>query len=185
MGILSLLFACKKTDSLKNSGFTKYTVNSGDHNSTPFYFKGYVGECNINASAYFTENSVYNLNSVDQLDWNKLDGFKLDYNGVPNHAAMVAWRYNVIDSIFEIAPYFNNNGLVLPDTNEIIKVKPYEIFYYNVSLNGKNSSISITHKLVTITKSRVLRNAFAFTRVSAWFGGNMTAPNKVELFIKR
>jgi len=180
------LFGCKKeVNEFKLDNYTKYTVNSGSHSSTPVFLKTFINSCNINGSAYFTENSKYNLGTSDQYDWNKLDGFKLDLNSVPNNSAMIAWRYNIVDNVFEIGPYFNNYGLVFPDNNQIIKVGVNEVFGYNVKLSGKVATISITKGNVTVSKVKELKSAFIFTRVSLWFGGNRTAPNKIEVFIKR
>lgn len=184
MGLFSFLFACKKeVNPLKLTGFTKYTISQGSHSSSPIFIKPLSGDCTISGEAYFTEDSFYDLGTIDQLDWNKLDGFKLDYNPVPNHAAMIGWR--ALDSVIEVGPYFNNKGIVFPDTNEILRIPPFEIFYYTISLRGKVATVSITYNGTTITKSQVLRSAFLYTRVSFWFGGNRTAPNKVECFIKR
>ena len=72
-----------------------------------------------------------------------------------------------------------------PDNNQIIKVAANEVFSYNVKLTGKVASISITKGNVTISEVRELKSAFILTRVSLWFGGNRTAPNKIEVFIKR
>lgn len=180
------LFACKKeVNQLKLTGYTKYTVAQGSHNSTPVFLRTFWGGCNINGSAYFTENSKYDLGDSDQYDWNKLDGFKLDFNSVPNNAAMIGWRYNLVDSTFEIAPYFNNYGIVLPDSNQIIKVAVNEVFDYNIRLSGNTATISITKDNITTTKFRVLKYASFFTRVSLWFGGNRVSPKNVEVFIKR
>lgn len=182
---MCLIFGCKKVDQLRVSGFTKYSVSKGGNSSTPIAFQTFINNCNINASAYFTEKSKYNLVDVDQFDWNKLDGFKLDLNSVPNNSALIGWRYNVVANYFEIAPYFNNNGLVLPDNNEILTILPNEIFTYNVKFSGKKATISITKGNITITKTRQLKSAFIFPRVSLWFGGNKTAPNNLEVFINR
>lgn len=185
--ISCILFGCgSNTTQPFGSGFTKYYINAGSHTSSPVIFYPQYGNCNINGQAYFTEKSFYDLKDEDQLDWNKFDGFKLDYNSVPNNSAMIAWKASLIDSTIEIAPYFNNYGLVLPDSNQIIKVKPYEIFSYNVRLNGDIASISITKGLITINKMRKLIRPYTpYTRVSFYFGGNEVAPNYVETFIKR
>lgn len=176
------LFSCKKE---KIDGFVKYTIKRGNHNSNPLATKVFFNKCNINESAYFTSASVYNLNGSDQLDWNKLGGFKLDYNSVPKNAAMIVWRYNIVSGLFEIAPYFNNDAIIFPEINEIISVNDSEIFSYNISLDKDKATVNITKGNLSISKTRTLRNAYVFTSVSAWFGGNKTAPNDINLFIKR
>lgn len=181
--LLITFFSCNKSKDM--NGYVKYKVKKGEHASSPLYFYTYVKSCNIKSSAFFTEKSVYDLKNSDQLDWNKLDGFKMDLNRVPTHAAMVAWRYNIVDSVFEVAPYFNNNGLILPEFNEIIKLKEGETFGYNISLYGDNANVTITKGVVTIGKTLKLRSGFILTRVSLWFGGNKKAPNDIEVYIKK
>lgn len=183
LGFVCFLFGCKKDKDL--SGYQKYSIKSGSHNSTPIYLKTFWNKCNISSSAYFTENSKYYLGDSDQFDWNKLDGFKLDYNSIPNNAAMVAWRYNTLEGTFEVAPYFNKNGIVFPDSSEIIKVNVNEVFSYNVSFDGSNATVAITKNGVIVNKAAVLKKTTLFTRVSVWFGGNRAAPSDLEVFIKR
>lgn len=185
--IVLALFSCNKADFNQDldfkKGFTKVTIKENNHSSTPLFTKVYYKNCKFSGKAYFTENSKYYL-SNNSLQWNKLTGFKLDYNTVPNNAGMVAWRYIPSDTIFEVAPYFNKNGIVFPDTNEILRVKVNEQFDFFCQLQGKNATIRISKDSTIIEKQLTLINALFFTRVSVWFGGSEKAPNDIELYIK-
>lgn len=164
------------------TGFTEYTFKEGNHYSTPLATRFMLNGANLTGEAYFTQFSIYNLEDEDQLDWNKLVGLKLDYNPVPNHSAMVAWRYNDKTKYFEVSPYFNNNGLILP-TQKIV-LKPYEVFQWSVQLNGDEARVSVKYKTQEITKYQKLKKQKLYTSVSPWFGGNRAAPHEVSLFLK-
>ena len=61
----------------------------------------------VAGTATFTENSVYDLQTVDQYDWNKLTGISFTLLRPDTDAIMVAWRYNVTTQMFEVGPYYN------------------------------------------------------------------------------
>jgi hypothetical protein len=186
--ILILLFSCctKEIQSpeIPESGYTTYTIDKGDHNSTPATVKIYNKDCEISGKFYFNYNSIYNLNSVDQFDWNKLVGYKLDLNNVPSHAAMIGWRYNTDYHTFQICPYFNNNGIVFPNESEIIDINVFEPVNFYIQHKGENGTIKLWNKDFKIEKTVKLKKAGLFSRVHPWFGGNQEAPNKVELYLK-
>jgi hypothetical protein len=178
------LFSCQKQefdiDALKKK-YRRVTIQENTHTSSPLFTKVFYKNCDFTGSAYFTDKSRYYLTN-NVLQWNKLSGFKLDANSVPNHAGMVAWRYIVNDSIWEVAPYFNKNGIIFPDTNEILRVGMNEVFNFRCKLQGKNATITIFKDSTMITKGVELINALFFTRVSVWFGGTEKAPNFIELY---
>jgi hypothetical protein len=185
---LLLLLACNKAVLEKTlpdpADYKKFSIQQGDHNSTPLLMKMFYQNCYINGKFYFTEASKYNLGDEDQYDFNKLVGFKLDYNPVPNHSALIGWRYDTLMDCFQVAPYFNKNGLVLPLSSEIVDIEPYEVVNYQIKLQGKLATIRLYNEYFDIEKELELKKAGLFTRVHPWFGGNEFAPNDIELYLR-
>jgi len=132
----------------------------------------------VTGSAMFTENSIYDLHSVDQYDWNKLTGISFNFLRPDKNALMVAWRYNVADNDFEIAPYFNVNlARILPnEQTEVIKVPIGQSFDFTVDYSG----ITLTDGNQTVFKpipADLPTNQLTAFRVQPWFGGTSQPPN--------
>ena len=188
-----LFFSCSKQalnpndqDTWKTpETYTTHSIDSGKHSSSPISTQILWKNSFLSGYAYFDSSSIYHLPNVDSLDWNKLIGYKLDWNSVPNHASMVGWRYNQKNNTFEICPYFNNEGIVFPDEDQILKLELGEPFYYEVSLNGKNAYIRIENQYLEIYKEIELKKAWLYTSVSPWFGGTSKAPNDIKVYINQ
>ena len=139
----------------------------------------------VTGSAMFTENSIYNLNSADQYDWNKLTGISFDFFRPDKNALMVAWRYNVADNDFEIAPYYNVDlARILPnEQTEVIKVPIGQSFNFTVDYSG----ITLTYGNQTVFKpipADLPTNQLTAFRVQPWFGGTSLPPNTLSLYLK-
>jgi hypothetical protein len=106
---------------------------------------------NVTGSAMFTENSIYDLQSLDQYDWNKLTGISFNFLRPDTNALMVVWRYNVAENVFEIAPYYNVDlARILPDENtEVIKVPIGQSFDFAVDYSG----VTLTYGTETVFKA--------------------------------
>ncbi len=140
---------------------------------------------NVTGSAMFTEKSIYDLQSVDQYDWNKLTGISFNFLRPDKNALMVAWRYNVVDNDFEIAPYYNVDlARILPDrATEVIKVPIGESFDFTVDYSG----ITLTYGNQTVFKpipADLPTNQLTAFRIQPWFGGTSLPPNTLSLYLK-
>jgi len=139
----------------------------------------------VTGSAMFTENSIYDLHSVDQYDWNKLTGISFKFLRPDKNALMVAWRYNVAENVFEIAPYYNVDlARILPNENtEVIKVPIGQSFDFTVDYSG----ITLTYGSQTVFKpipADLPTNQLTAFRVQPWFGGTSLPPNTLSLYLK-
>ena len=134
----------------------------------------------VNGSGSFTANSIYNLNNADQYDWNKLTGISFSIPGDVN-SSMVAWRYNVPDQVFEIAPFFNvNKARILPQQSEIITVPIGDTYGFNVDYDGITISYG-DQAVFKATPVGLTPNFWTSYRVSVWFGGTSLPPNLIQL----
>ncbi|MGY4708209.1 hypothetical protein ACXDF8_01325 [Mycolicibacterium sp. CBM1] len=139
----------------------------------------------VTGSAMFTEQSVYDLHSVDQYDWNKLTGISFNLLRPDSNALMVGWRYNVADNDFEVAPYYNvNQARILPDeSTEVIAVPIGESFTFTVDYAG----ITLTYGDQTVIKpipADLHPNQWSAFRVQPWFGGTSLPPNSLSLYLR-
>ncbi len=140
---------------------------------------------NVTGSAMFTEKSIYDLQSVDQYDWNKLTGISFNFFRPDQNALMVAWRYNVVDKDFEIAPYYNVDfARILPvEPDDVIKVPIGQSFDFTVDYSG----ITLTYGTETVTKlipANLPTNQLTAFRIQPWFGGTSLPPNTLSLYLK-
>lgn len=150
------------------------TIYNGTHLSFPLQQKFFVKE--VTGSAVFTNDTKYNLKNSHQIDWNKLTGITFTPLAPDVNSLMVAWRYNLKTSMFEIGPFFNvNKTRIMPNSTEIISVPPGEKFYFDVDYNGV--SIKYNNKSVYKAVPKELpENFFTSMRIDGWFGGVSVAP---------
>ena len=124
----------------------------------------------VTGNATFTADSVYDLKSVDQFDWNKLTGIGFSIPANIN-SIQVGWRYNLASQLFEVAPVFNvDDTRVLPSPAEVISVPIGERFFFDVDYQG-------------ITLVDLVTSWFSF-RTWTWFGGTSPAPRTLSLLIR-
>lgn len=176
--IVLAFFSCNKPDS---DGLKTYIVPQGKHDFTPNTVPFPEGAKTFTASALLDSSCWYNNLGEDNLDWNKLAGV-YRFSGIQKNkdAFILAWR-PAQKGYFELSKYENENfGIIQPVDSNIIRVKTNEVFsfkleFYNgryeMFVNGKSLGKQVTSiKFQTIGK------------VSAWFGGNRTAPR--DMFLK-
>lgn len=160
---------------------TPIVIFKGTHFSLPRQTVLWVK--NVTGHATFTENSIYDLNSEDQYDWNKLTGITFTPLRPDTDAIMVAWRYNLDSQMFEIGPYYNKDlARIMPTDDQIISVPLGEEFDFAVDYNG----ITLTYGDQTVYKplpEGLVPNFWTSERISSWFGGTSVAPKTVSYFM--
>ena len=164
------------------------TVYKGTHFTIPNNFGFFIQK--VSGSATFTPNTTYDLGDSDQYDWNKLTGIAFTPLEPDRDSAMVGWRYNLVDQVFEIAPFYNVNKVrILPNENplspgyEVIQVPADQTFTYTVDYTG----VTISYGGRTVFKpypEGLTPNVWTAARVSGWFGGNEAAPRTVSYYLK-
>jgi hypothetical protein len=184
--VVLTIASCKKERidlEVSNKRFTQVCTDKGKHSAYPIYTTILRGDVHYSGSAYFTQESNYEL-TANHLQWNKLTGVKLDDNSPPKHAALIAWRYNPTLDAFELAPYFNNDGIVFPLPNEIIAVPINSVIDYNVKYIAGEAIISIRHESNIVRKVLTVPDRKVSYRVGAWFGGTERAPRDICLWFR-
>jgi hypothetical protein len=176
---LFLLCSCCKLD----DGYTRFVTKKGDHRSTPTCLK-IKTDAELSGSVYFTEGSKYELDTANQKNWNKVTGFRLDLNKVPKASAMVVWKYNNRTSLFDVAPYFNKDGIVFPSQSNVISVNTYDLVFFDISCDKVSCFVHVWSGSQEGFGTVELDKGLLVKQVHPWFGGSAVAPNDVEIFLK-
>lgn len=135
---------------------------------------------------YFDPTCVYSLNTVDQLDWNKLGGFS--FHPFTNHenSFMVGWRY--LDGHFQLAPYQHLNGKRILHDPGIEEINPFDLFkvFIVIDYNKNTVYLTMTTEYETYYGEFVYDNMNERTReIFPWFGGNNSATHPMCIFRKQ
>ncbi|WP_142391429.1 hypothetical protein [Mycobacterium sp. ENV421] len=134
----------------------------------------------VTGNATFTENSVYDLQTVDQYDWNKLTGISFTLLRPDTDAIMVAWRYNVSTQMFEVGPYYNvDTARIMPTDSEIISVPVGQTFTFHADYQGITVQYGDTAVYKPIPEGLHPNQLSAF-RINSWFGGTSRAPKTIS-----
>lgn len=147
----------------------------GEHSSSPILYKPWVRR--LSGSIYFTEESKYNLGSVDQYDWNKVTGISFNPLKPNENAIMIAWRYNPSSDYFEVGPYFNIAGTNLAPDTKFIKVRIGESVGFYLDYDYAQVTGKIDVKTSTYFGKHPFLTSF---RIQPWFGGNMATPSLIK-----
>lgn len=111
----------------------------------------------------FTEESKYNLDRGDQMDWNKVigrGGF-LAKNGLRKNEDFIVWRYDAREDVFHVATGYKRRDykMILPKN-------------WNKVETGDSITVPLGFPMWPIP-------------LGAYFGGNRTAPNDLTYSIKK
>lgn len=159
------------------------TIYKGTHfaipNSSGLFVKQTVG------TGTFTTNSAYDLQDVDQYDWNKFTGIAFTPLEPDRNSAMVGWRFNLNTQEFEIAPFYNvDKKRILPnESTEVISVPAGETFTFDVNYTGITLRYGDQHVQKAYPEG-LIPNVWTAARVSGWFGGNEVAPRTVSYYLR-
>lgn len=200
MGRRALIFisfisfiSCTKIDTHHDKPWKTYTIEAGEHFSSPSYFEIYTAKTRIDSGCIMLDSSmIYDLESTDQLDFNKFRGFRFGagtVDGVPKKTAQVGWRWNTKDSCFEVGPYYNNHPTKLidyPDSNFILCFKPGEIVHFvrRYDRPSGEAFIHIWNDSTLIVSHRFMGHYNLYYSTGFYFGGNNSAPHTMKMKIK-
>lgn len=147
-------------------------------------------------SFIFTEQMAYDLKGNDQKDWCKLCGVSYgSFFQSTDYTAMVGFRYVPNKGHFELNAYYHIGDLE-PDryfTEPLATVKVGERFDVDIRVDyaGKTYTIEVTKvpddipadwELLFSHKQQYDHDYTRPRMISAWFGGNRTAPNTMHFW---
>ncbi len=165
----------------------KYTINKNHHSSKLFGILPHFGftlKDQISFSAKFDSNCLYDLHDADNWDTNKLYGISTSYNHMIQ-SARIGWRcvdgknIELLSFVHDEHKFLNPQilGTVVPNEwfDCKIVVKDYSFIFYFTK--NKNKFIQVIPKHSKGWKFKYL--------LYPYFGGNETAPHKMNISIKK
>lgn len=168
------------------SGCTKpetklYICKAGQHDFKPspvpfpFAAKTMTGWASLDSSCW------YNDLGEDMQDWNKLAGVYRWADVVKNkNSFILAWRPDIkIRDVFELCLYENINGANRPHESAIYKVRAGEGFTFWLQESSGKYALWINGTYLDDQDND--RPFGTVGKISAWFGGNRTAPHDMSL----
>lgn len=155
--------------------YETYTIKKGNHSSGNHLMLKLTKK--IEFFAIFTESCVYNLNSKDQSDTNKLFGISDSYSHSED-SARFGWRY--FNDRLEILSYVRKSGVFYYET--IGFVEPNEIVYYSLEILNDRYKFTLRDKIYFVERTSDY-NGIRYG-LFPYFGGNNVAPHNIEIKIK-
>ncbi len=174
LGALWLLSGCTKME-------TKlYVCKAGQHDFKPspvpfpFAAKTMTGWARLDSSCW------YNDLGEDNADWNKLAGVYRWADVIKNkNSFILAWRPDPLRNVFQLCLYENIDGANRPHESAIYKVNAGQGFSFWFSEAGGKYVLWVNGNVMG--KQDNDKPFGMVGKVSAWFGGNRTAPHDMSL----
>lgn len=156
------------------------------HFAIPSWFKLKMKPLGLHYKIKFNDSCRYNLDNLDQQDWNKLNGITNAVFGNAQYSQtfMMVWRYNVITKKFEIGAYLHNypeQERSTPEDNKTVYVMDGDscdvmvLIQDKIRLNIDNSTVEIP---TNIKFNHIVRET------NPWFGGNNPAPQFIHFEVE-
>lgn len=165
----------------QNSLTNVLTVNQGKHSFKPYRFGLRWKPYAMIYGVQFDKNAKYDLEGVDQKDWNKGGG--ISYSLFSNHknSIMWAWRYDTFAEMFEFSGYTHNRGQVQKSEPAIFKVAPGESVSIFIRIESDLTFFEFrsSNQAKVFSMETPKRRSLARV-IGAWFGGNQAAPKKLS-----
>lgn len=159
-----------------------YIIKAGEHFSA-HPIKPYLGKTSFTVTVNFDESCRYNLDSIDQLDVNKL--FGISFGNHEDNSIRLGWAYNLDTLKMDIFTYtyedgarkINKIGSCNLSVDIVIKLK----LDFSGGTYQTTSLISIPEEQVFTYKYPALRMGYY---LYPYFGGNNPAPHDMIIYME-
>ena len=154
----------------------KFQIFKDKHYSDQFLYKS-INFLNLSSiltfKVNFDKSCIYNLNSPDQLDINKLFGFS---NGFNHHKYSARFGWNSENDKINIFSYVYDNGK--RKSNPISTIECGK--YYKMAIVDDNTNwiFSIDNYFTMVPKSEKFKIGY---KLWPYFGGNITSPHDMSI----
>lgn len=175
MGLILWLSSCTELDPLEPK-IRKYTAQEGSHDFAPSPLPFPSGARSFHGLAKLHSSCWYDNLGVDQSDWNKLAGVYRFADVVKDkNSFILAWRpLTTTPNRFELCLYENIDGANVPHDSAIYQVSGGQLFDFELIYTNNKYSLYVDGNLLGTQRNDVTYNWIA--KISAWFGGNQSAP---------
>lgn len=163
-------------------------IQKGKHYSSCSTLKFHFNKKSIKFNISFSDDCIYNLESSDQFDINKL--FGLSYGLHHKNSARFGWRWNLEKKKFEILAYVYRDGKRINEWEEdilIAEIKPVLIYEMEIIKDNENYIFTVT----TTNRKNIYKktikcgnecNDFGY-HLFPYFGGNQKAPHNMLILL--
>lgn len=182
MGLILWLSSCSTPDNA-TPRLRLYTARAGQHDFTPSPLP-IPGEARtLEGTAKFMPSCWYDNLGEDQSDWNKLAGVYKWSDVVKNkNSVILAWRPDIkIRDMFDLILYENIDGANVPKESGVYKIKAGEEFRFMFAELGGQYLLYINGTLLGTQANDIDYKVIG--KISAWFGGNRTAPWDMHIYM--
>jgi len=182
MGLILWLSSCSKPDN-PTPRLRLYTVRAGQHDFTPSPLP-IPGEARtLEGTAKFMPSCWYDNLGEDQSDWNKLAGVYKWSDVVKNkNSVILAWRPDIkTRDMFDLILYENIDGANVPKESGVYKIKAGEEFRFMFAELGGQYLLYVNGTLLGTQANDIDYKVIG--KISAWFGGNRTAPHDMHIYM--
>lgn len=165
----------------------KFKIKKNSHYSG-LHINPFINKSELLCKVIFNETCKYNLETIDQLDFNKLIG--LSFGLHHNNSIRIGWRYDNINNKIEICPYIyylgnKPKGWEVP---VISYINLNEQYYFKIKRTHDkyiievlaNTTDLISYYEFPITSSSIPKFGYV---LYPYFGGNRKAPHDIEIEI--
>lgn len=158
-----------------------YVIKAGEHFSA-HPIKPYMGKSVFTVTVNFDESCRYNLNSVDQLDVNKL--FGVSFGNHEENSIRLGWAYNLDSLKMDLFTYTYEDSV--RKINKIGSCNLNEDVIIKLKLNFSAGSYQTT-SLISIPQDQVFNYKYPALKIGyylyPYFGGNNPAPHDMTIYM--
>ena len=175
LGIFLTLTSCDKPAT------TTYVCKAGQHDFKPSPLPLPFGAKSMTGWAMFDASCWYDNLGEDTKDWNKLAGLfrPADLSKTTNTFILACRPDSKIKDMFELCLYENINGANRPHESAVYKVRAGEGFSFWFLESGGKYTLLVDGNVLGEQHNGIKYKTIA--KISAWFGGNRTAPHDMSL----
>jgi len=162
-----------------------YYLKENSHNFSPKKFKLFTGR-ELEYIVNFDDTCLYDLQSNDQLDINKLFGFSKGYH----HSYSVRFGWRPVYEKIEILAYIYRNGKRVSEYEEDIHlgfIETNKFYKFKIQLKNGNANFIIKTENNELITLRSFPFSYKFNLgylLNPYFGGNQKAPHEMFITLK-
>ena len=187
--ILAILIIGCKSDLERLLGIHEwktYTIKEGNHESEGIHIATLTTD-HLDFKARFDATCIYDLQSKDQNDINKLYGFSDCNCDHETNSARFGWRWVASMNKIEILAYIHKSGQIVKPNDKVISMGYAELGQegsYSIYIVGDSYNFNYNGNLKVLRYRGCSEQRAIHYMLYPYFGGNRTAPHQINVSIK-
>ncbi|HNE50478.1 MAG TPA: hypothetical protein PKM51_05415 [Chitinophagales bacterium] len=175
---ISLLSCSKEIEKKIDKSFTVYTIKEGEHFSDNNNLVWHDSISEMKFIVEFDNSAIYTtIDSLNQLDVNKLYGFSDNASLHHDFSARIGWRWR--NNKLELLAYIYNNSV--RDFTYIKSVPLNQEITCSIKIASNKYIFSVDDTTIEMPRTAVVASGY---QLYPYFGGDETAPHSIKIYIK-